>query len=508
MLQRGLGAIVVCVLFSFSAFGQASLTIPSEVLGAPNSRAEGSGNVTLGAPGLYMFSYEPADSSVIATLQVNKPFQYSSTAPFKMSVFLSGCAQKTFTLTFRNILEQVVVNKTVTFKCFQPKAELSFPNALKGSGTTADPARFCGASRPVRINGSGSATTSTYEIEVRDLKDNVTTKRALTAAEAASIGNFDLQKVVAPSFFKGGRSYSVTLATIPVRAEVTKTIAFDAATPRFRMTDRNGRVFDGGNLNEPVVICPGKMLLDGGGSSCESSYFIGVEESDANWSALKTPGWSRWFDFREAPDGIDLDTLIAQNPKGLTPGSTTFTLEPLYQFGVLKPAPRYFRIAFATGEPAWDVRHLFVRTGTRDECGQPIGKDVFANNACPRTDKVTWGEPLSDELKRLIFAPCTYSRVPCLNQSERQRVPEITPGPHQALVTAWQGKVYAAGGVDLATQDSMVSAIRAKAAEKAPVCAATGEKKVPIDFEFELDYVAAGHRVHMRVWYACCGKLF
>jgi len=506
MLQRGLGAIVVCVLFSFSAFAQASLTIPSEVLEAPNKRAEASGDLTLGAPGVYTFTYDPPDPTIAATFPRNSKFQYSSTMTFKFSVLLSGCTQKTFTLTFGTLSGQVVVKKTVTFKCFQPKAELSFTNASKGSGTTADPARFCGASRPVLINGSGSSTTSTYEIEVRDLKDNVNAKRTLTAAEAAAIGNFDLQRVVPRSFLKGGRSYSVTLATSPVRAEVTKTIAFDAATPRFRMTDRNGRVFNGGNLSEPVVICPEKMFLDGGGSTCESSYFIGVEESDANWTALKTPAWSRWFDFQEARDGIDLDALIASNPQGLTPGSKTFTLTPR-EVNALKSAPRYFRIAFATGEPAWDVRHLFVRTGTPDECSTLIGTNVFPGNECPRTDNVAWAT-IGHELKRLILTPCTLSLVPCINQSERQRVPMVTPGPNQATVVGWQGKLFGSGGVDIATQDQIVASIRARAAEIAPVCPATGEKKIPIDFEFQFDFASGNHRVHMRVWYACCGKLF
>lgn len=419
---------------------------------------------------------------------------------------------------FQRGLSAIVVSVLFTFSAFgqaSPKAVLSFPSALKGSGTPADPARFCGASKPVRISGSGSSTTSTYEIEVRDLKDNVTTKRALTAAEAASIGNFDLQRVVPRSFFKGGRSFSVRLATIPAGAEVTKIIAFDAATPRFRMTDRNGRVFDGGNLNEPVVVCAGKMLLDGEGSSCESSYFIGVEESDANWTALKTPGWSRWFDFQEAGSGLDLDALIAAYPQGLTPGSTTFTLEPLRKFGVLKPAPRYFRIAFATGEPAWDVRHLFVRTGTGDECGERIGDPVFPSNQCPRTDNVPWGEPwsepLSDELKRLFFSPCRYEVVSCAGtQSQPQWVPQ-PEGPKMLKTGAWVGTLSGpatAPVVDIATQDRIVAAMRKWTADNAPTCPATGEKKVPVEIGLEFDFVNAGHRVNMNARYVCCGKLF
>jgi hypothetical protein len=528
MLQRALGVVVLCLAVSFSAFAQPSLALPADLIGAPGQPVSGQGELTLGATGKYLFTFTPSPPTMIQNFQIgsvlgnlpniqaNTPFTYVSGVKRQFLIYgilpVSGCTQEKITISFFDIAGGKVFDKTVNFQCFAAKTVLSFKNALGGSGSPTDPARFCGAGGAVRINGSGSSTASTYEIEVNGGGANVV-KKTLSVTDAKSIGDYDLRNVVPPGFFKGGSTYTVTLSTYPAKSSDTKTIAFNKATPAFRMTDRTGKVFQAAaapaanGSTGPFTVCPGKMLMDADATTCESSYFLSVQDSDAYWNRTGKNEWERWFTGKQATDVMDLNALIAAYPDGLKPPNQTFRLEPV-KVNILKSTPRYFRISIATGEPSWDSRILLVRTGTPEECESRVV--TTPETPCPRTDNVPWSQ-IGAELTRLFLSPCQYSTVPCPGgESDYEEAP-YSGTPKKNFTLIYQGPL---GGnppvVDIATQDQIVAAMKAKAAQITPatVCPKTGNQKVPVGVEYQFDFTNGQFSAWMVVKYAFCAKLF
>ncbi len=344
-------------------------------------------------------------------------------------------------------------------------------------------------------------TTFTYAIDILRKEDQAKVTKILTTAEAKDIGDFDLRRIAGNDFFKPAFTYTVTLKTYPAPSEAYADVRFFGASPQFRMRDRSGRVFHSG-AKEALTVCPGKMVMDANASSCESSYFVTVQESDASWNRTYRYEFGRWFT-GQAPDGIDLDQLIARHPDSVEPGKKAFEL--VAGGTRFRPVPRYFRIGLATGEPRWDITWLLVRTGTDQECSEPFDPSKAAMNHCPRKDNIPFGE-IRSELTRLFVSPCIDSLAPCLfGASERQRLPTAV-GPKQPKEVAWQGPLNG-NTVDLETQDRMVAGMKTLAAKMAPNCS-TGVKKVPIAIDLETDTVGTPphYRVLMNVTYACCAK--
>jgi len=246
---------------------------------------------------------------------------------------------------------------TVHIICMQPLAVLTFDESLGGSGDLTDPVRFCGATKPVLLNGSQSQHASDFYVEVRPAAGGEIVGRWLTTAERENIGMFDLQAFVPVGYFLGGHMYFVKLATGPVWNETTKLIAFSPAKPAFRIVDANGVIVDAATATEAINVCPGGFIVDASPTTCDSYYFISIQESDINWSRTYVHEWGRWF-AGEAPATIDIQALIYGYPADATPAGKAF---PLLGGNFAPGQPRYYRVQIATGEPAWDQVTVLVR---------------------------------------------------------------------------------------------------------------------------------------------------
>src|SRR5689334_22443685 len=108
MRFRGFVPLVVCVVVTVGAFGQPSLPLPAELVGAPFQPVSARADLTLGASGMYTFTFTPSPPKMVQNFLIgsvagsspnvaaNKPFFYpnGTVIDFHISGILppSGCS--------------------------------------------------------------------------------------------------------------------------------------------------------------------------------------------------------------------------------------------------------------------------------------------------------------------------------------------------------------------------------------------------------------------------------
>ena len=137
----------------------------------------------------------------------------------------------------------------------------------------------------------------------------------------------------------------------------TNTINVGTATPN-DIFDINGQA---PNPYNPVVACGNLVRMNAASTTCESSYYIGVEE--CNPSGIQTNNYSWNVTFAgEAPNNIDLQTLCANYsiPPFFTGNDASRQGESMRTGLLPSGQERHYRVTFCAN-PGWHCQTALVR---------------------------------------------------------------------------------------------------------------------------------------------------
>lgn len=110
----------------------------------------------------------------------------------------------------------------------------------------------------------------------------------------------------------------------------------------------------------PITVCASNITVNAGNTSCESSYYIAVEECNRWWSRTYDYEWSKWFSGK-APNNINLQQLSTtySYPPNFT-GSSSREGSTLIGGNLANGSTRYYRVKVCTNDP-WTCKTALIR---------------------------------------------------------------------------------------------------------------------------------------------------
>jgi hypothetical protein len=115
------------------------------------------------------------------------------------------------------------------------------------------------------------------------------------------------------------------------------------ATPSFKINNQTPHA-DGSPIQVPSCT---NIICDGSATSCETKFYVGVQESDPWWNRTLLHEWGMWFQ-GEVPNNLDIAALTAVYSGTQYGGTGLFNLHG----GLLSNgAPRCYRFVISTNEP-------------------------------------------------------------------------------------------------------------------------------------------------------------
>lgn len=163
-----------------------------------------------------------------------------------------------------------------------------------------------------------------------------------------------------------GHYYRMVFAVGPTWYSTAKLVYIKPATPGLEINNATVPPSSG-----VFTICSSQLnsAVTATSTSCESKYFVAVEESDQWWNRTFANEWTQWFSGTAPLLQLQALTTVYSAPSS-TPGlnnyggTTTgaFTLSG----GTLTTGPstgldRYWRLTIATGEPNWQSITTLIR---------------------------------------------------------------------------------------------------------------------------------------------------
>lgn len=164
-------------------------------------------------------------------------------------------------------------------------------------------------------------------------------------------------------------SYSATvnfqkrkmIGWVPVSQDNSGTIiaSKNAATPAFAINGQLATTTTSPNVNinisQPIIINASPTM-------CETTYNIGVQESELNWNRTYKYEWWKWFQ-GDAPSNINLQQLATtySNPPDYLGTDLTRLGTPLFGGDLAPGSKRYYRVNLCTVEPAWACATAILR---------------------------------------------------------------------------------------------------------------------------------------------------
>lgn len=112
----------------------------------------------------------------------------------------------------------------------------------------------------------------------------------------------------------------------------------------------------------PFEVCASSIKINAGASSCETRYWIGVQERDQYWGRTYKYEWGNWY-AGPAPDGISLQQLAVGSANWL--GNDLSQKGKILYCGYLDaPAntlPRHYVVGICTDEPSWQCKSALIK---------------------------------------------------------------------------------------------------------------------------------------------------
>lgn len=134
----------------------------------------------------------------------------------------------------------------------------------------------------------------------------------------------------------------------------TITVTQIPPTPNFNI--------DGGSTPDgsTVTSCISKIKINASSTSCETAYYLGVEECDQYWSVTNAYTFGVWF-AGQAPDNISLQNMAStySYPPYFT-GLASRQGNILLGGNLPNGATRYYRVKICTG-PIWACKTVLLR---------------------------------------------------------------------------------------------------------------------------------------------------
>lgn len=105
------------------------------------------------------------------------------------------------------------------------------------------------------------------------------------------------------------------------------------------------------NYSNPIPVCKSFIIVNAAATSCESKYFLSVQESDRWWNRTYQYEWETWFS-GQAPNGINLQQKSIQ-----------YSTSGTELIGGLLPngQERFYRVSVCTGEPTWNCKSALIK---------------------------------------------------------------------------------------------------------------------------------------------------
>ncbi|HEV7396010.1 MAG TPA: hypothetical protein VGN86_05830 [Pyrinomonadaceae bacterium] len=131
-----------------------------------------------------------------------------------------------------------------------------------------------------------------------------------------------------------------------------------SATPAFTI---NGQLATTTSFPTITVNISQPITIDATATTCETTYHIGVQESELNWDRTYKYEWSKWFP-GTAPNNINLQQLATtySYPPDFS-GDPTRIGTPLFGGDLSPGIQRYYRINLCTVEPSWACATAILR---------------------------------------------------------------------------------------------------------------------------------------------------
>lgn len=160
------------------------------------------------------------------------------------------------------------------------------------------------------------------------------------------------------------------------------------ATPNFNV---NGTAIPPSGY---ITSCISNIRINAAATSCETDYYIGVQESDQWWSRTYAYEWGGWVS-GQAPNNINLQGLAATFGIGARYSGTDLSREGHILIGGNLPSgqARYYRVSICTGNPTWQCKAALIRVNS--------GCRIDPSTILEDTNEYTWIEDdkLAQQLK-------------------------------------------------------------------------------------------------------------
>ncbi|HBF22098.1 MAG: hypothetical protein CMI36_09730 [Owenweeksia sp.] len=169
-----------------------------------------------------------------------------------------------------------------------------------------------------------------------------------------------------------------------------------AATPNFNI---NGVAVP--SDGSPISVCASNITMNASSTSCESKYYIGVQESDRWWSRTYDYEWGHWFS-GTAPNGINIQQLATtySYPPDFT-GSAARQGSPLIGGNLPSGAERYYRVNLCTSEPTWACKTALIRVDGNCKTGAEDAVSITVIEESEVIDNLSveaYPNPIKDQL--------------------------------------------------------------------------------------------------------------
>jgi hypothetical protein len=151
------------------------------------------------------------------------------------------------------------------------------------------------------------------------------------------------------------------------------------------------------NLGNAGTICASNVTLNAAATSCETQYWIAVEESDQWFNRTFDYEWGKWFS-GTAPNGINLQQYCtAYSYPPYYTGNSARQGSPMIGGNLPSGTARYYRITLATQDPTWVSKTIILKIDGNCKTGTVID------------DKGDATEVALDADVRTLFGPAAVS---------------------------------------------------------------------------------------------------